>query len=190
MGNLNFQDDESSGLGESHQDMSDAGSEQPFKKSPPDNSKLLWFTLLIVVIAIVAGGVYLLNKKGLLGPEKKAPAAAPAVEPPSPQPHPSPFSSGSSRIESPERGLATNAAGTAQRFAVQISSFKSERIARKYLGKMKSKGINGYIVRGKVGKTTWYRVWVGPFENEAKAILASGELRRKVGTNVWVIPAE
>jgi cell division septation protein DedD len=190
MGNLNFQDEENSEVGSQGRDSSDAGGGQIPTKAPPDNSKLLWFALLVVLIAIIAGGVYFLNKKGLLNPAKKSSTAGSVVEAPAPQQSSPPFSSGASRIESTEVQKREKSVSTVQRFAVQISSFKSESVAKKYLGEIKSKGIKGYVVRSKLGKTTWYRVWVGPFENEAKAILASSELRKKVGTNVWVIPAE
>lgn len=191
MGNLNFQDEENTSEESSRQDRSDADSEKSFTKPAPDNSKVLWITLLVVIIAIIAGGVYFVNKKGLLNPTRKLTTGA-AVEAPVSQPAPPLSSPGSNVSEIPESASTAkaNTATTAQRFVVQISSFKSEGFARKYLNKIKSKGIRGYVVKGKVGKTTWYRVWVGPFENEAKAILASSELRKKVGTNVWVVPEE
>ncbi len=187
MGNLNFQD----GSNENPQgNQPEPSSENDSKlddvliDDPMSNSKTVWIAVVVVLIAVIGGALYMLNRAGYLkfsGKQKSAITTL-ASPPPSAQPV----------AESPkatEPAKATNIA--ADKFALQVSAFRSKTEADKFVAKLGKKGISARVVHSTSGADRkWYRVYSGSFDTKLKAIAAIEDMKKKVGTDVWVVPAQ
>jgi hypothetical protein len=181
---MNFQDQPS---GEKPQkqpapNFNDPRVDDIFVDSPSSGTKFLWIALVVVVLAGIGGGLYLLNKYGYLNFLRRKPAVsvvrerapAPAVSNPA--------------TSSP---AATSSKATPGTFAIQVSAFKAKSLADKYATKLKRSGIDAFVFAEEVpNEGTWYKVCVGSYDTKLRAIAATEEMKRKVGTDAWVIPVQ
>ncbi len=178
MGNLNFQDEHDAKSQQPappahHTDEPEA--EDIFADEPTTGSKFLWGAIVVIVIAGIVGGLYLLNKHGYLNFRSKHEAAA-VVNESAPTPPPNNFAP---------------PAKPSGKFALQVSAFRTKLLADNYVAKLKMKGIDAYVFSGDTpDEVKWFKVCVGSFDTKLRAIAATEELKRKVGTDVWVVPAQ
>ncbi len=183
---MNFQDQPS---GEKPQqkppapNFNDPQVDDIFIDSPSSGAKFLWIALVVVVLAGVGGGLYLLNKYGYLSFLHKKPAAVTVVNTPIPAPTKTPTPAATS--------TPTTVKATPGSFAIQLSAFKTRPMADKYVSKLKQKGIDAYVFAGDVpNEGTWFKVCVGTYDTKLRAIAATEEMKKKVGTDVWVVPVQ
>ncbi len=185
MGNLNFQADQNEKLQQHEPDSSAQDSpkvDDEFADDATDNSKFLWIAIVVVVIAGVGVVLYLLNRGGYLnGSKSKAPVTAITETAPS---APTPVTE--SKVTPP-----TAAPETQQTFALQVSAFRTQREAERFVSQLKKKGIEAKIAVGRGSdERKWFRVYTGSFDTRLKAIAAIENMKKKVGTDVWVVPAQ
>ncbi|MGO9481503.1 MAG: SPOR domain-containing protein [Candidatus Kryptoniota bacterium] len=182
MGNLNFQDEHDGSSQQAGTPAREAGgqkSEDLIVDEATAGTKFLWIALVVIVIAGIGGGLYLLNKYGYLNFSSKHQAEAVVNE---------------STSVPPEDKSATPAnaqAAPTGKFALQVSAFRTEALADNFAAKLRTKGIDAYVFAGDApndGK--WFKVCVGSFDTKLRAIAATEEMKRKVGTDVWVVPAQ
>ena len=152
-----------------------------FIDSPSGGTKFLWIALAVVVLAGIGAGIYMLNKYGYLKLPHKKPAVAVVSETP-PVETTTPTTPGNS---------VSTTSGTPGSFAIQVSAFKTKPMADKYAEKLKQKGIDAFVFAGDVpNEGTWYKVCVGSYDSKLRAIAAVEEMKKKVGTDVWVVPVQ
>lgn len=194
MGSLNFQDEQDQ-KPQSKQPSTSENLEVPkvediFVDAPTSGSKFLWIAIIVIVIAGAGGGLYLLNQYGYLKFGENKPAQYSGVsqgETNQPAPAAAP-------AESPSKVEVTPPAPSAkvpQKFALQVSAFRTKPVADEYAAKLKKKGIDANVFAGVVpheGK--WFKVYVGSFDTKLRAIAAIEEMKKKVRTDVWVVSAE
>jgi septal ring-binding cell division protein DamX len=194
MGSLNFQDEQGQ-KSQSEQPTDSGNLEEPkvqdiFVDAPTSGSKFLWVAIIVIVIAGAGGGLYLLNQYGYLkfGENKTSQPSGVSQNvanqpPPAAEPAESP-----SKVEVPPPAPS---AKVPQRFALQVSAFRTKPVADEYAAKLQKKGIDANVVAGVVpheGK--WFKVCVGSFDTKLRAIAAIEEMKKKVRTDVWVVSAE
>ncbi len=195
MGSLNFQDEQDQSP-QSNQSTGSANFEEPkvqdiFVDAPTSGSKFLWVAIVVIIIAGVGGGLYLLNEYGYLKFGESKPAQPNAVSQSVPTAQPSPTVAPSetpSKVEVPPPAPSANAS---QKFALQVSAFRTKPLADEYAANLKKKGIEASVYAGVVpheGK--WFKVYVGSFDTKLRAIAAIEGMKKKVGTDVWVVSAQ
>jgi DedD protein len=111
--------------------------------------------------------------------EDESPAS---TEPgPAPEPEQTPEPAASASAASPESESASDDLRQRESFAggyvVQVASFSDEANARKLANELNAE-FKAFYRAGDVNGTTYYRVRVGPFENEESANAAAAQLRR------------
>lgn len=196
MGNLNFQDDQDQDpqqnqpepSGQKEPQIEDGYIDDPTRGS----SKLLWTVVIVVLIAGIGGALYMMNRAGYLKfPLKKKTAITTTTAPRPPAATPAP----EKRVTPPEKRVTPTAAkpvaGQQGSFALQVSAFKTRQQADRFVGSLRKKGIEASVLvsegpRG--GK--WFRVCTGSFDTKLKAIAAIENMKKQVGTDVWVVPAQ
>lgn len=181
---MNFQDQPSGEKPQQKQpgkNFNDPQVDDIFIDSPSSGAKILWVVLVVVVLAGIGGGAYLLNKYGYLNFLHKKPAVAVVTTQPvvAPSNTPAPVA------------MTTSPKVTPGSFAIQLSAFKKKAPADKYASKLKQKGIDAYVFAGDVpNEGTWFKVCVGSYDTKLRALAATEEMKRKVGTDVWVVPVQ
>lgn len=75
-------------------------------------------------------------------------------------------------------------------FALQVAAFTNRQQANRFVSSMRKKGIDSYVAESLAGGKRWYRVCTGSFDTKLKAIAAIHNMKQKVGTDVWVVPAQ
>lgn len=184
MGNLNFQDEENAKSQQPNQSASNSDDprddpklEDIFVDENTSGVKFLWAAVIVIVIAGLAGGVYLLNKHGYLHFSQKQHASETVNE--SAPPPPAPSSRESASIQS------------AGKFTLQIAAFKEKRLADDFAARMKKKGIDTYVSsENEPSNEKWFKVCTGSFDTKLLAIAATQGMKKKVGTDVWVVPTQ
>ncbi|HUI31664.1 MAG TPA: SPOR domain-containing protein [Candidatus Acidoferrales bacterium] len=160
-----------------------------FIDSPSGGLKLLWIALVVVIIAGVGGGLYLLNKYGYLKMNflhKKHTISVVAESTPPPT-----VPSSTSSTTSTSEVAAPTTSATPGTFAIQVSAFKAKPLADKYATKLKNQGLDAFVFAGEVpNEGTWFKVCVGSYDTKIRAIAATEDMKRKVGTDVWVVPVQ
>jgi septal ring-binding cell division protein DamX len=181
---MNFQDQPSGEKPQQKQpapNFNDPQVDDIFIDSPSSGAKILWIVLAVVVLAGIGGGVYLLNKYGYLNFLHKKPAVAVVTTTPSVAPSTPP----------PSSPAATTTKAAPGSFAIQVSAFKTKPLADKYVTKLKQKGIDAFVLAGDVpNEGTWFKVCVGSYDTKLRAIAATEDMKKKVGTDVWVVPVQ
>jgi len=181
---MNFQDQpsgEKPQKKQSAQDFNDPQVDDIFIDSPSAGAKILWIVLVVVVLAGIGGGVYLLNKYGYLNFLRKKPAVAVVTTPAPAAPSNAPAAT----------AVSASPKATPGSFAIQVSAFKVKPKADKYAMQLKQKGIDAYVFAGDVpNEGTWFKVCVGSYDTKLRAIAATKEMKKKVGTDVWVVPVQ
>ncbi len=181
---MNFQDQPSGEKPQPKQpaqNFNDPQVDDIFIDSPSSGAKILWIVLIVVVLAGLGGGAYLLNKYGYLNFLHRKPAVAVVATP-------APVAPNNTPTSSPE---ATTAKATPGSFAIQVSAFKTKPLADKYVTKLKRKGIDAFVFAGDVPNDgTWFKVCVGSYDTKLRAMAATEEMKKKVGTDVWVVPVQ
>ena len=148
-------------------------------------TRILWVAIAIIVIAGIAGAFYFLNSRGYLNFGKKA-AVTETTQP---------ASSASQAADTSEAEAGSSGAvespATSGRYSLQVSAFRTRAQAERYVAQLKKKGIEAYAVAGAVRNNgQWFKVCVGSFPNRIQAIAAIEGMKKRVGTDVWVIPAQ
>jgi SPOR domain len=181
---MNFQDqpsEEKSQPKQSASNFDDPKVDDIFIDSPSGGAKILWIALAVVVFAGIVGGLFLMNKYGYLKFLHKRPAISVVSQAPPPAAAPT----------NTAPSTPATASSTTDRFAVQVSAFRTKPMADKYAAKLKQKGIDAYVLAGEVpNEGTWFKVCVGSYDTKLRAIAATEDLKQKVGTDVWVVPAQ
>ena len=217
MGNLNFQDDQDENQ-EQNQNQNQNPNQDPnlnFNESGPSeqdepridegfiddptagSSKVLWIAIIVVVIAGIAGALYMLNRSGYLKlpfPGKKSAVTTTTrrVTTPPPPVATSPAAKQQKPAHVAPRPVAQKpAAGQPGSYSLQVSAFRTRAQADRYVSGLNKKGIDGRIIvsQGEKGGT-WYRVVTGTYGTRLKAIAELQSMKKKVGTDVWVVPAQ
>jgi hypothetical protein len=154
-----------------------------FLDSPSGGRTLLWIALAVVVLAIIGGGIYALNKYGYFSFLRKKPAVTVVTATPAPQ---------APRLTAPPAKAPTSKPiPTADKFAIQVSAFQRKLAADQFAAKLKQSGLDAYVYAGKVPRRgTWYKVCVGPYDSKVHAIAAIQMVKEKVGSDAWVVPAQ
>lgn len=143
------------------------------------SSKFLWVAVVVVLVAAIGGGLYLLNRGGYLkigGHKTPTTAVSPAPTESSVQ---------------PSATSATTSSSVKGSYALQVAAFRERTLADKFVQQLGKKDIDSHVVAGSVaGRGTWFKVYTGSFDTRIKAIAAIEGMKKKVGTDVWVVPAE
>ncbi len=188
MGNLNFQDDkpdEEKPKPPSENEQEEERVHDIFVDEPTSGTKILWIAIAVVVIAGIGGAAYFLNRHGYLDFGKKA-AVTTVTQPPSST---AAAVDTSSEMATPPGSQET--AVTAGRYSLQVAAFRTKAQANRFVARLKEKGIDAYLFAGKVTNDgQWFKVCVGSFPNRIQAIAAVENMKKKVGTDVWVVPAQ
>ena len=186
---MNFQDQPSGEKPQQKQPAQNSNDPQIddiFIDSPSGGTKILWIVLVVVVVAVVGGGVYLLNKYGYLSFLHKK-SAVTLMKSPSPSSTSVPVA----KTTPPAQTAQAVKPATPGSFAIQVSAFKSKPQADKYVSKLKQQGIDAFVFAGDVpNEGTWFKVCVGSFDTKLRALAATEEMKKKVGTDVWVVPVQ
>ncbi len=187
MGNLNFQDEDSD---QEHQTSpsqnrkNEEKVEDIFVDEPTTGTKILWIALAVVVIAALAGIFYMLNSHGYLKFGKKAAVTQTTQSVPS-------APATRDTTESSPMVSGSQGAATGGGYSLQVSAFRTRAQADRYVAQLKRQGIDGYIILGEGNEGgRWYRVCVGSYPNRIQAIAAIEGMRKRVRTDVWVVPAQ
>ncbi|MCL5020757.1 MAG: SPOR domain-containing protein [Bacteroidetes bacterium] len=191
MGNLNFQDDPNENPEQNQPDPSEhrePGNEEAFIEDPTvGSSKFLWIAIIVVLIAGGGGAVYMLNRAGYLKfPGKKS-------QPVTTMTTPTPASSETAAPTASNAGVSPARSGIAGQgaYSLQISAFRTRQQANRYVASLQKKGIDARVMVSEGPKGgSWYRVCTGSFDTKLKAIAAIQNMKKRVGTDVWVVPAE
>ncbi|MCL5021576.1 MAG: SPOR domain-containing protein [Bacteroidetes bacterium] len=189
MGNLNFQDDQDENPQENQPDPSEQKEtkiEEGFIDDPTrGSSKLLWAVIIVVVIAGIGGALYMMNRAGYLKfPIKKRPAITTTTAPAPSAVSPAPKERVTSTATKPPVGQQGS-------FALQVSAFRTRQQADRFVASLRKKGIEaGVFVSEGARGGKWFRVCTGSFDTKLKAIAAVENMKKKVGTDVWVVPAQ
>ena len=195
MGSLNFQDEQDQNP-QSNQSIDSASSEEPkvqdiFVDAPTSGSKFLWVAIIVVIIAGAGGGLYLLNQYGYLKFNESKPAQPSAVSQNAAATQPSAAVSPSESVSKTEAPPPAPSTKAPQKFALQVSAFRTKPLADEYAAKLKMRGIEASVFAGAVpheGK--WFKVCVGSFDTKLRAIAAIEGMKERVGTDVWVVSAQ
>ncbi len=188
MGNLNFQDPDSENPQQNEPDPSPRKSgreDDAYIDDPTSNSKLLWIAIIVIVVAGIGGALYMLNRSGHLNFLKKSRTAVTTT-----MTTPAPSAPAPVEKTTPAKAAKTVAKQPGS-FALQVSAFKTKAQADRYVAALKKKGIDAWVVTGEgAPETKWYRVCTGSFDTKLRAIAAVQNMKKKVGTDVWVVPAQ
>ena len=187
MGNLNFQDEQDESQQKNQPDPEPqkvAKNMDAYIDDPTSNSKVLWVAIIVVLIAGVGGALYMLNRAGYLKFLSKHKTAVTTMTAPAPS-APSPMAA--AKPMQPAKSSASQQGS----FALQVSAFRTQNQADRYISTLKKKGIEAWVLTGE-GTTghKWYRVCTGNFDTKLRAIAAVENMKKKVGTDVWVVPAQ
>ncbi len=192
MGNLNFQDEQSDKPQQKPQNQSaqenpdEPKVENIFVDEPNKGSTFLWVAIVVILIAGIGGGFYLLNRYGYLKLGQRKPAET-TMSATAPVNTPAAEASKVTPPASPSKEFSKSSG----KFAIQVSAFRTQHAADRYAGKLKKKGLDAYVLAGEVPKEgKWFKVCVGSYDTKLRAIAATEEMKRKVGTDVWVVPAQ
>ncbi|HEY9167205.1 MAG TPA: SPOR domain-containing protein [Candidatus Kryptonia bacterium] len=186
MGSLNFQDDQNPKPPQRqpdpghHRDLDDAKVDDIFVDGPGVGPKLLLIAVVVIVIAGIGGGLYLLNQRGILKFGKKTPVVV--VQPPVTAP---PVSAAPAPKPNVVQPTPTG------KFAIQVSAFKNQDQANRAVQNLKKKGVDAYVFAGEVpNEGKWFKVCVGSYDTKLRALAETEMMKQKVGTDVWVISAQ
>ncbi len=188
MGNLNFQDEKSEQGQQAKPSESNPEEERVediFVDEPTSGTKILWVAIAVVVIAGIAGAFYFLNSRGYLKFGKKATVTEATQSAPAAM-------QAADTSEAAEGGSgAAGGSATTGKYSLQVSAFRTRAQADRYIAQLSKKGIEAYAVVGsdRNGRQ-WFRVCVGSFPNRIQAIAAIEGMKKRVGTDVWVVPAQ
>ena len=192
MGNLNFQDEQNKKPQQKEpnppiQENSDEPKvEDIFVDEPNKGSKLLWVAVVVIVIAGIGGGFYLLNQYGYLklGQNKPATATVSTTVPVN-------STVAEANKVTPPASTAKESSKWSGKFAIQVSAFRTKHAADRYVVKLKKNGLDAYVLAGEVpSEGKWFKVCVGSYDTKLRALAATEEMKKKVGTDVWVVPAQ
>jgi hypothetical protein len=180
---MNFQDQPS---GEKQKQPSpsfdDPRVDDIFIDSPSAGRKILWVLLVVVVIGIVGGGLYMLNKYGYLSFLHRKPVATVVTRTPPPQ---------TPKVTPPAPTVTPSNPVPAGKFAIQVSAFRDKPNADRFAAKLKQRGIDAYVFAGEVpNEGTWYKVCVGSYDTKLRAVANIAAMKEKVGTDAWVVQAQ
>lgn len=185
MATMNFQDEDdpkSQQPDSSSRDKNEPQMEDIFAHESAVGSKFLWVAIVVIVIAVIGGGLYFLNKHGYLNFASKHHTPPVVVMQSAPVPPPT------SSVPPPGNVPTKLSSG---KYALQVSAFKTKLSADNYAAKLKGKGIDAYVFQGNSGNDgKWFKVCVGSFDAKIRAIAAIENVKEKVGTDVWVVPAQ
>ncbi len=189
MGNLNFQDEPNENP---QQNQPDPGShkssrdDDAYIDDPTSNSRLLWIVIIVILVAGIGGGLYMLNRAGYLKfPIKHKVAVTKLTAPPPSAPAPV------AKTQPAKPAVSVSVAKQTGAFALQVSAFKIRGQADRYVAALKKKGIDARIFTSEGSNgSQWYRVCAGSFDTKLRAIAAVENMKKKVGTDVWVVPAQ
>lgn len=188
MGNLNFQDekpDEEKPTSSPENQQEEEKVQDIFVDEPTSGMKILWVAIAVVVIAGIGGAFYLLSRHGYLDLGKKA-AVTTVAQPPS---------STAAAVDTSATAASTakvqETQATTGRYSLQVAAFRTKGKADHFVARLRKKGIDAYSFAGRVrNEGQWFKVCVGSFPNRIQAIAAVESMKKKVGTNVWVVPAQ
>ncbi len=75
---------------------------------------------------------------------------------------------------------------TAPGWHIQVASFTSRKAAEGLVARLSKAGFTADLSPNTVGKTTYYRVWVGPYESAERAKAAAAKVSAVSGTKVLI----
>ncbi len=187
MGNLNFQDEQDESQQKNQPDPEPQKSvrdQDAYIDDPTSNSRVLWIAIIVVLIAGIGGALYMLNRAGYLKFQTKHKPAVTTMTAPAP-------SAPSRMAEAKPAQPAKSPAGQQGSFALQVSAFRTQSQADMYISALKKKGIDAWVLTGEgAAGHKWYRVCTGNFDTKLRAIAAVENMKKEVGTDVWVVPAQ
>ncbi len=161
------------------------------------SSKVLWIAIIVVVLAGIGGALYMLNRSGYLKlplPGKKKPAVTTTTTRTTPPPPVASAPAAKHQKPAPvaKKPVAQRpAAKQTGNFSLQVSAFKTRAQADRYISSLRKKGVEGRVIVGQGAKgEKWYRVVSGNYGTRLKAIAEVHSMKKKVGTDVWVVPAQ
>jgi septal ring-binding cell division protein DamX len=182
MGNLNFQDEHEVKPQQTTPPAphSDDHKIEDIFGDESSSFKYLWLVIVIVIMAGIGGGLYLLNKYGYLNLGHKSQSTSVTSE----------TTSTSAPANLTQAPIKSSPVSTGK-FALQLSAFRTKELADNYVLKLKRKGIDAYVFSSEAGSgKRWFKVLVGSFDTKLRAIAAIENMKKKVGTDVWVVPAQ
>lgn len=188
MGNLNFQDekpDEEKPTSPSENEQEEETAHDIFVDEPTSGTKILWIAIAVVVIAGIGGAFYFLSRHGYLDFGKKAAVTEVA------QHSASTAAAADTGAQMTAAAKPQQTAATTRKYSLQVAAFRTRAQADRFVTRLKGKGIDAYSFAGKVRNDgQWFKVCVGTYPNRIQAIAAVESMKKKVGTDVWVVPAQ
>lgn len=160
------------------------------------SSKILWIAIIVVLIAGIGGALFMLHRSGYLKfPGKKRPVVTTTTRVTTPPPS-APVQSAKpakqqrptpAPVRHPARRTTVARGGS---FALQVSAFRTRAKADEFIASLRRKGVEGrVIVSSGAGGGRWFRVITGSYGTRLKAIAQVHSMKKRVGTDVWVVPA-
>jgi cell division protein FtsN len=188
MGNLNFQDEQNENPQQNQPDPAAhkaTKEEDAYIDDPTSNSRILWIAIIVVAIAGIGGALYMLNNAGYLKFLSKHKTAVTTI---ATSPAPSEMTAVSKPTSTQPAKAMAKQSGT---FALQLSAFRTQGQADRCVATLKKKGVDAWVASTETATDKkWYRVCTGSYETKLKAIAAVETMKKKVGTDVWVVPAQ
>ncbi len=195
MGNLNFQEgqnenpeqdpNQNQGPNQPEENERNLRADEGYIDDPTSgSSKFLWIAIVVVLIAGIGGALYMLNRAGYLKfLNKKKPVITTITTP-------APAATAPATVTSMMKAAAKPTPAPQGSFALQVAAFTNRQQANRFVSSMSKKGIDSYVAESLAGGKRWYRVCTGSFDTKLKAIAAIHNMKQKVGTDVWVVPAQ
>ncbi len=181
MANMNFQDQPGEKPQKPAADFNDPKVDDLYVDSPSGGTKFVWVALVVIIIAAIGGGFYLLNKYGYLNFMRKRHAVTVVTS--NPPPPVAMTNNPAALPPAPPKAM--------DKFSIQVSAFKSKPMAEQYAAKLKQNGLDAFVLASSVKNgEAWFKVCVGSYGTKIQAIAATQELKEKTGTDVWVVPAQ
>lgn len=182
MANMNFQDQPGDKPQKPAADFDDPKVDDLYVDSPSGGTRFVWVAIVVIIIAAIGGGVFLLNKYGYLNfLRKRHTVTVVTSNPPPPV----------AMTNNPKIVPPAVTPKPLDKFSIQVSAFKSKPMAEKYAAKLKRNGMDAYVLASNVPNgETWFKVCVGSYGSKLQAIAATQELKEKTGADVWVVPTQ
>ena len=171
--------------------------------------------VVVLILVVIVGGVFLLNKYGIVklwGKKTPPPVAVTQPEPfpaepfqaqqPPPDTTQAAEGSGIDFIETPpieeqpkaepvkpagsEATMGTKLADMKGNYTIQVSAWKDKSVADKYVKMLEDAGYPAYVAERDLKGSTWYTVRIGKYATIKDAKKAVQDFAMEIRTHYWI----